>query len=205
MVGSGIHSSEVFEIRALLIAALAGSATRRRLPTAQWLAAGPGGKKVTPNRIAAAAFLMVLSCTATTYSVVAQDTGSPQSASSLKEWKASDEITFGGAIREVVSKNSAGTPAGLKLLMDGSQGVLYVSVGPNLDDQIKQALAPGQVIQVVGIVETFKGQSYLLARELVIGNQKIEVRNKQGFLVHSSASAGSRTTRTDSSGLGGAR
>jgi hypothetical protein len=175
------------------------------LPTAHELAAGPGGKKVTPNRIVTAAFCMVLGCVATTYSVASQDPGSPQSASSLKEWQASDEITFGGAIREVVSKNSAGTPAGLKLLMDGSQGVLYVSVGGNLDDKMKQALAPGQVIQVVGIVETFKGQSYLLARELVIGNQKIELRNKQGFLVHSLASAGSGSKRTESSEIGGAR
>lgn len=156
------------------------------------------------NRIFAAAFCLVFSGVATSYSVVAQGTGSFQSAPSLKEWKTSDEITFGGTIRAVVSTNSAGTPAGLKLLVDGSQGVLYVSVGPNLDDGVKQALAPGQVIQVVGIVETLNGQSYLLARELVIGDQKIEIRNKQGFLVRSSASAGVPSKRTESA-IGGAR
>lgn len=160
---------------------------------------------MTPLRIVFAAFCMVLICATTTNSA-AQDTGSSRGAPSLKEWKASDEITFGGAIREVISKNSAGTPPGLKLLMDGSQGTLYVSVGPSLGDNVKQELAPGQVIRVVGVVETFNGQSYLLARELVIGDQKVEIRNQHGFLVHSpAAAAGSSSKRTESNGFGGAR
>jgi len=146
---------------------------------------------------------MVLSCAVTSCPVAAEGGGSPQSGSSLKEWKASDEITFGGTIGEVLSKNPVGAPAGLNLLMNGSQGVLYVSLGPNLSDDVKHALSAGQMIQVVGVVHSLDGQDYLLARELVIGNQKIEIRNEHGFLVRNPASSRSGSTR--SSSFGGAR
>jgi len=147
---------------------------------------------------------MVLFGTVAARPVAAQDTDSPRSFSSLKEWKATDEITFGAAIREVVSKNPVGTPAGLNLLMNGSQGVLYVNLGPNLGDSVTRSLSPGQVIQVVGIVQTFNGQNYLVARQLLIGNQTIEIRNQRGFLTHPSTSSGTRSTHAQSE-FGGAR
>jgi hypothetical protein len=160
---------------------------------------------MTPNRIIVSILCMVLLYTGTARPVAAQDTRSSQSHSSLREWKASDETSFGGAVQEIVSKNPPGAPAGLNLLLDGSQWVLYINVGPKLDDNVKQALTPGQVIRVVGVVRTFSGQNYLLARELQIGDRKIEVRNQRGFLTYPSTSAGPRSVRTPSSKIGGAR
>ena len=126
--------------------------------------------------------------------VEAQDKTSPQAFSSLKPWKTTDETTFAAAIQEVVAKNPTGAPAGLNLLMTGSQQPLYVNVGPHL----KQSLTVGQVIRVTGIVQNFNGQNYLLARELQIGDQKIEVRNEHGFFTY--PSAGSRSARPPSAG-----
>ena len=158
---------------------------------------------MTPIRVFVAALFMVLSCAVTSCPVAAEGGGSPQTAPSLKEWKASDEITFGGTISEVLAKNPVGAPAGLNLLMNGSQGVLYVSLGPNLSDGVKRELSLGQMIQVVGVVHTLEGQNYLLARELTVGGQKIDIRNEHGFLAHSPASDSSRSPR--SSSFGGAR
>jgi DNA/RNA endonuclease YhcR with UshA esterase domain len=160
---------------------------------------------VKTSGIIVAVICMVIFCGATTQPAAAQDEASPRTVTSLTAWKATNEITFGAAVHEVVSKNPSGAPAGLNLLVDGSQRVLYVNVGPRLDDKVKQALTPGQVIQVVGVVQTFNGQSYLLARELQIGDRKIEVRNQHGFLTYPSASTGPRSIRTESSKIGGAR
>ena len=157
------------------------------------------------NSIIVASFCMILVLAVAARQVAAQDEVSPRSLPSLKEWKATDEIRFGAAILEIVSKNPVGAPAGLNLLMNGSKGVLYVSLGPNLGDGVTRSLSPGQVIQVVGIVQTFNGQNYLLARQLLIGNQTIEVRNQRGFLTHASTGAGSRSARAQSSDFGGAR
>jgi hypothetical protein len=164
-----------------------------------------GATKVKTSSIFIAAFCIVLFGTAATQPARAQNENSSHSLSSLKEWKTTDEITFGAAILEVVSKNPAGAPAGLNLLMNGSQGVLYVNLGPNLPAAVVRSLTPGQVIQVVGIVQKFNGQNYLLARQLHIGDQTIEIRNDRGFLAHASPGSSGRTPRAQSGQFGGAR
>ena len=138
----------------------------------------------------------------------AQDTASPQSFAQLKPWKSADETTFAAAIQQVVEKNPTGAPAGLNLLMSGSQQPLYVNVGPHVGNALKQSLTAGQVIRVIGIVRNLNGQNYLLARELQIGDQKIEVRNQRGFFTYPSGS--SRSALPPSAGnetgkFGGAR
>jgi hypothetical protein len=158
---------------------------------------------VKTSGIIVATFCMVLLVSATVKPVEAQDGTSPRTFSQLQPWKSADETTFAAAIQEVVSKNPPGAPAGLNLLMTGSQQPLYVNVGPHLSNALKQSLATGQVIRVVGIARNLNGQSYLLARELQIGDQKIEVRNERGFLTY--PSAGSRSARPDNSKFGGAR
>jgi hypothetical protein len=159
---------------------------------------------VTTHRFIVAAFCMVLFCPITAPPVAAQQEAPPHSFPSLKEWNATEEITFGAAIAEVVAKNPIGAPFGLNLLMNGSQKVLYVNLGPNLSDDVKRSLTVGQVIQVVGIVRAFNGQNYLLARQLLLGDQKIEVRNSRGFLTHTSSKAALRSPRPQSQ-FGGAR
>lgn len=153
--------------------------------------------------IIVATFCMVLLSSATAPPLAAQATAPPQSFAQLKPWNSADETTFAAAIQEVVSKNPAGAPAGLNLLMTGSQQPLYVNVGPHLGNALKQSLTPGQVIRVTGIVRNLNGQNYLLARELQIGDQKIEVRNEHGFLTY--PSAGSRSARPEAGKFGGAR
>jgi hypothetical protein len=158
---------------------------------------------VKTSGIIAAVICIVLFSGATTQPAAAQNEASPRSVSSLKPWNAREEVTFGGAIQEAAIKNPLGAPAGLNLLMSGSQQPLYVNVGPHLGDTLKKSLVTGQAIRVVGIVQNFNGQNYLLVRELQIGDQKIEVRNEHGFFTY--PSAGSRSARPESSKFGGAR
>jgi hypothetical protein len=164
-----------------------------------------GDKKVTIHRILIAAFFTLSFSAITTQPVLAQDGTPPHGFPQLKAWKTADEITFGGGIDAVVAKNPVGAPAGLNLLMTGAHGALYVNLGPSLSDKLKQVLTPGQSVQVTGIVQIFNGQNYILARELQLGDQKIEIRNSHGFLTHTASTANSNSTRVRTSQIGGAR
>jgi hypothetical protein len=160
---------------------------------------------VTFHRILSAIFCMVLFCPTTVRPVAAQESTPPRTFSPIRQWNVADETTFGAAIEKVIARNPAGTPSGLNLLMTGSSRILYVNLGPNLPKTINQSLTAGQVIQVTGIAQTFNGQNYLLARELQIGDQKIEIRNSQGHLTHPLAAAPDGSTRAHSTQMGGAR
>jgi hypothetical protein len=161
---------------------------------------------VKTSGIIVATFCMVLlSCVTTPPHLTAQTAAAPQSFAHLKPWNPADETTFAAAIQQVVDKNPTGAPPGLNLLMSGSQQPLYVNVGPRLGNAVKQSLTAGQVIRVTGIVRIMNGQNYLLARELQIGDQKIQVRNQHGFPTYSSAATGPRSVRSESSKFGGAR
>jgi hypothetical protein len=164
----------------------------------------PEANKVKTSGTIVAVICIVLFCGATTQPAAAQNEA-PRTFSSLQPWNPADETTFAAAIQEIVSKNAPGAPAGLNLLMTGSKQALYVNVGPHLGGPIERLLSAGQVIQVVGIVRVFNGQNYLLARELQIGDRKIQVRNQHGFFTYPSASTGPSSVRPETSKFGGAR
>ena len=86
--------------------------------------------------------------------------------------------------------------AGLNLLMSGTRSDLYVNLGPNLHSAIRQSLSSGQAIQVNGVVHSIGGHNYLLARQLVIGNRTIDIRNANGALIHT-PSPGTSSLRQD--------
>ena len=115
--------------------------------------------------------------------------GPAASSSSLQTWKTGDETTVGGVIREVLAKRPDGAPVGLNFVMTGSQHALTVNVGRDLDPQFRGLLQVGASVQVTGVVRPFGGQDYLLAREMVVGGQTIELRSPSGFPVRAKATA----------------
>ncbi len=155
------------------------------------------------NRVVAAIFCMILCFVATERQVAAQGSPSPRSFSTSPKWQAADEITFGGAIGDVVSQSPAGAPSGLNLLMTGTRSDLYVNLGPNLHSDVRQSLSSGQAIQVVGVVHSFGGKNYLLARQLVVGNRTIDIRNANGALIHTPSAGTTTSTKTRSGPIGG--
>ena len=93
------------------------------------------------------------------------------------------DVAVSATIQQVIPNHVPGTPAGLYLSLGTSQGALHVSVGPYLSQEVQQALAVGEKVQVSGKVQNIRGQNYLLARQLVLGGRQIMIRNDQGSLV----------------------
>ena len=126
--------------------------------------------------------------------------------SSLGRWNPSDETTVGGVIRQVLAKKPDGAPAGLNFVMTGSQHDLTVNAGGGLDPKSRDLLRAGETVRVTGMVRTIAGQDYMLAREVVVGGQTIEVRSSSGLPVRMRPNGGSTTPKHAENDLnGGAR
>jgi hypothetical protein len=99
--------------------------------------------------------------------------------------KPTQDVTVAGTLQQVISKHTAGIPAGIQLVVDGPQGAFTAILGPAVGDQLQQILSPGAPVQVSGVEDTINGQSYLLARKLTVAGSQVIIRNEHGFLVHS--------------------
>jgi hypothetical protein len=153
-------------------------------------------------------FPILLLCGIVTSTASAQDGNSPQSsavAALNAKHAATSEIAIAGTIQEVSSEHSPGRPAGLHLLVNSPLGVLDVSVGPYMTEEVQQALSTGQQIQGVGVIQTINGHNYLLAHQLVLAGRQIPIRNENGFLVHTHSLTGNRPQPSQSELNGGIR
>jgi len=101
----------------------------------------------------------------------------------MQSYDAANELTVTGTVQEVVTKHIVGSPAGMHLLVSGSEGIVDAHVGPYLSKDVKEALHTGLPIQIVGAMETLHGKQFLLARQLIFGGRLVTVRSKNGFLV----------------------
>ncbi len=142
------------------------------------------------------AFNLFLLCGIVASTAAAQDGNSSQSSPAVvgrnvKHTTAS-EITVAGTIQQVPSEHIFGSPAGLHLLVSSPLGTLDASVGPYLTEDVRQELSIGQQIQVVGVVQAINGRNYLLARQIVLADRQITIRNENGFLVHAQSRTGNR-------------
>jgi hypothetical protein len=137
----------------------------------------------------------------------AQDGNSSPSSPAVTVWNAkpaaANEITIAGIIQQVPAEHIFGSPAGLHLVVSSALGILDVSVGPHLTEDMRQALSTGQQIQVVGVMRAINGHDYLLARQLVLADRRITIRNENGFLVHSQSRSGNRPLPSQSELKGG--
>lgn len=107
------------------------------------------------------------------------------------------EIILAGNIEDVVPHAAAGSPAGMHLLVAGSQGTTDVHLGPYITKETQEALHSGTPVEIVGAMETIRGKSYLLARQVTFDGRTITVRSQNGFLVmeHPSHMVGSSTEK----------
>jgi len=137
-------------------------------------------------------FPMLLLCGIVTSAASAQDGNSIRSSAvtALNAKHATNEITIAGTIQEVSSEHSFGRFDGLHLLMSSPLGVLDANVGPFITEEVRQALSTGQQIQVVGVIQTINGHNYLLVHQLVLAGRQIQIRNENGFFVHTHVRTG---------------
>jgi hypothetical protein len=103
------------------------------------------------------------------------------------------ETTVTGSIDAVGSGHTAGSPAGLHVLVNTAQGMIDASVGSYLSADVRHSLSKGQVVQLVGMKRSIDGNEYLVARTLTIAGRAIAIRNEHGFLMHPRANDGKKT------------
>jgi len=130
----------------------------------------------------------ILFCGAWAEGATAQVSDSSQaSATRFLGWGASQfnapDVTVTAIILQTATNNVASGPAGSQLVLATPQGPLNVSVGPYLSQNVRQALSAGKQVRVTGKVETANGQTYLLAKQLLIDGQQLMIRNDHGSLV----------------------
>jgi hypothetical protein len=93
------------------------------------------------------------------------------------------EITVVGTVQEVVSHPAPGGPFGMHLLIATSGKVVDAHIGPFLSKENREALKPGQLVQITGVNEQLHGKTVLLARQLIFSGRQVTIRNERGFLV----------------------
>ncbi len=98
-------------------------------------------------------------------------------------YDAAHEITLEGTIQQVVTKHTVGSPAGMHLLVAGPEGLTDAHVGPFLTKSTKAALVAGMPVKIVGSTSMLHGKSYLLARQLTVGEKTVTVRSKRGIMM----------------------
>jgi hypothetical protein len=98
-------------------------------------------------------------------------------------YDAAHETILAGTIQEVVTKHTAGSPAGLHLMVFAAKGVVDAHLGPFLSKETKDALQTGMPVQIVGATVTLKDKEYFLARQVTIGGNTITIRNTRGMLL----------------------
>jgi hypothetical protein len=121
----------------------------------------------------------------------------------LLGYSAARETSFSGTIDQVVAGHTAGSPAGLHVLVNGPQGVIDASLGAYLSAEVQQSLTKGTAVQLSGVTRTIDGTDYLLTRTLTVAGHSINIRNEHGFLIHPRANNGVKTHSGTNASAGG--
>jgi hypothetical protein len=123
----------------------------------------------------------------------------------LLGYSAARETTFTGTIDQVVAGHTAGSPAGLHLLVNTPNGVVDASLGSYVSAEVQQSLAKGAAVQLSGVTRSIDGAQYLLTRTLTVAGHATSIRNEHGFLIHPRANNGAKTRLGADASAGGAQ
>ena len=102
------------------------------------------------------------------------------------------EITVVGTVAQIVTHPAHGSPMGMHILISSSGKEVDAHVGPFLSKANRDALKPGQLVQIVGVNKNIRGKNFLLARQLVFNGRQVTVRNERGFLQFDRTGMGQR-------------
>jgi hypothetical protein len=132
---------------------------------------------------------------------VAQSGTSPVSSSQSHTWTgdqaARSEITISGKIQQIITEHAAGTPQGVHIVLETSQGVIKANLGPYVGSDVAKSFSAGDEIQVAGMLRASNGQDFLLVRQLTQGDRQITIRNQHGMLVRAQGISDSRSHRAE--------
>lgn len=117
-------------------------------------------------------------------------------------YDAARETTFEGTIQEVVVEHTAGSPAGMHLMVAGPKGLVDAHIGPFMSKETKEVLQPGVPVRIVGASIELHGKTYFLARQLTVDGNTVTVRSPRGFLVRTQSPRPDRARTRKTSQLG---
>jgi hypothetical protein len=115
--------------------------------------------------------------------VQAQTAAGTRTAGPLS-YDVSEEVTLNGTVSSVLAKPAAGMVMGSHLLLATASGPVDASLGRfALLGKGAVSVAPGQQIEVTGVMKTIKDRQVFLARIVKAGGQVYTIRNARGFPV----------------------
>jgi hypothetical protein len=110
------------------------------------------------------------------------------------------EVTIEGTIQEIVTHPAPGSAAGIHLLVLSEGKIVDAHLGPFLSAENREALDSGLPVRIIGVTENVRGQNLLLARQLIIGERRVTIRNERGFLVRPVARRAAQLSKTAANG-----
>jgi hypothetical protein len=99
-------------------------------------------------------------------------------------YDASKEVTLKGTVLSVLAKPSPGMVMGSHVLLTTPSGPVDASLGRfGLMGKGALSVAPGQQVEVTGVMKTVKDKQVFLARTVKVGGEVYTIRNEHGFAV----------------------
>ena len=96
----------------------------------------------------------------------------------------SQEVTLKGTVSSVLTKPAPGMIMGSHVLLTTALGPVDASLGRfGLRSKSAVPVAPGQQIEVTGVMKTIKDKQVFLTRTVKIGGEVYTIRNEHGFPV----------------------
>jgi hypothetical protein len=94
----------------------------------------------------------------------------------------SQEVKLSGTITEVVTKPSTGMLSGSHLILETTSGSVDAQLGRlHLTGRDAVSVAPGERVQVTGVMKTINNKAVLLTRLIEVNGQVYELRNEHGI------------------------
>ena len=123
-----------------------------------------------------------------------------QSKAGPMNYDPSEEVTISGTVNEALLTSTSGMLAGSHLLLTTLSGQVDVSLGTfGLQGKGALSVAPGQQIQVTGVIKIFNSTPVLLARSVKAGDAVYAIRNEHGIPVtpHARSRANQESTNEE--------
>jgi len=109
-----------------------------------------------------------------------------------------NDVAVAGTVQRIDSQ-----PTGIHILVKTEQGMADANLGPYVPNDVRETLATGQQVRVVGISKVSNEQNHLLVRQMEISGRQVTIRNEHGFLVRAQSENAPRLHKGESQLNGG--
>ena len=100
------------------------------------------------------------------------------------------EVTLTGTVSSVLRVPAQGMIAGSHILLATPSGAVDASLGRwGLEGKGALSVAPGQEVEVTGVMKTLRDKPVFVARNVKVGGQIYQIRNEHGISVPPQARA----------------